>query len=281
MLKIGREHNCPKEHRVFLDAPSLLTEVGVGFDVRINPRILCSIRSWWILLGLLTLDLIVHPICAGNIDSPKSSAAEITKWRKEAEEANELWLKQDADHGIPKFENLLGHTELLFGKDSPEVGIVVCPIGFLYCKRGDIERGLPYLERSLKLLSPLSDNAQNLGLNADLYRRLANSYGALLQPDSEDPNLVALLIEIGSLHSLQGRQLDAIPLLERALAISEKKFGTESTETATALASLGFIRALAGQFEPALASLKRSLQIREKNLSTTHLDLGIATWTLG
>ena len=249
--------------------------------MRIPPRILCSIRSWWILLGLLTLALIVHPICAGNIDSPEPSAAEITKWRKETEEANELWLKQDADHGIPKFENLLGHTELVFGKDSPEVGIVVCPIGFLYCKRGDFERGFPYLERSLKLLGPLSDNAQNLGLNADLHWRLANSYGALLQPDADDPSSVAILIEIGSLHSLQGRQLDAIPLLERALAISEKKFGTESTEAATALASLGFIRALAGQFEPALASLKRSLQIREKNPSTTNPDLGIATWTLG
>jgi hypothetical protein len=125
------------------------------------------------LLGLLTLALTVHPICAGNIDSPKSSAAEITKWRKEIDEANELWLKQDTDKGIPKFENLLRHTELVFGKDSPEVGVVLCPIGLLYCNRGDFERGLPYLERSLKLLSPLPDNAQKLGLNADLYWRLA------------------------------------------------------------------------------------------------------------
>ncbi|HEU0046501.1 MAG TPA: hypothetical protein VFQ43_02700 [Nitrososphaera sp.] len=149
MLKIGREHNCPKEHRVFLDAPSLLTEVGLGFDVRITPRILCSIRSWWILLGLLTLALIVHPICAGNIDSPESSPAEIAKWRKEAAEADELWLKQDTDQGIPKFQNLLPQTELVFGKDPQMVALVLSHLGFLYCKRGDFERGVSlYREKS-------------------------------------------------------------------------------------------------------------------------------------
>jgi CHAT domain-containing protein/predicted metal-dependent hydrolase len=65
------------------------------------------------------------------------------------------------------------------------------------------------------------------------------------------------------------------------LAISEKKFGKESTEAATALASLGNTKAQAGQFEPALASLKRSLQIREKFLSPTNPDLALATWNLG
>src|SRR5205823_11119688 len=103
----------------------------------------------------------IHPIFAGNNDSREPSPAEITKWQKEAEEAKELWLKQDTDQGIPKFENLLGHTELVFGKDSTAVGLVLYRIGFLYCKRGDFQRALPYIERSLKLLSPLPDNAEN------------------------------------------------------------------------------------------------------------------------
>ena len=30
-------------------------------------------------------------------ENPEPSAAEITKWRKEIDEANELWLKQDTD----------------------------------------------------------------------------------------------------------------------------------------------------------------------------------------
>ena len=101
-------------------------------------------------------------------ENPQSSVAEITKWRKEIDEANELWLKQDTDKGIPKFENLLRHTELVFGKDSPEVGLVVSRIGLLYIKRADFERALPYLERSLKLVSPLPDNAENLGTQTSI-----------------------------------------------------------------------------------------------------------------
>ena len=105
MLKIGREYNYPKEHRVFLDAPSLLTEVGVGFNVRIPPRILCSIESWSILLGpILFLALTIHPLFAGNNDSPESSDAEIIRLLKEA---NESWLKGDAIRALPKYENLL------------------------------------------------------------------------------------------------------------------------------------------------------------------------------
>ena len=166
------------------------------------------------------------------------------------------------------------HTELVFGKDSPAVGLVLFRIGFLYCERGDFERAVPYLERSLKLVSPLPDNAENLEMKADLYWGLGLSYSVRFELDraiqafneslklkeklvgADDPSLVELLIEIAELHSAQGRPTDAIPLLERALAISEKKFGPESAEAATALASLGNTRAQAGQFEPALACLK-------------------------
>ena len=44
----------------------------------------------------------------------------------------------------------------------PAVGLVLFRIGFLYSKRGDFDRALPYIERSLKLVSPLPDNAENL-----------------------------------------------------------------------------------------------------------------------
>jgi CHAT domain-containing protein len=268
--------------------------------VRNTPRILSSIGSWPILLRpILTLALTIHPLCAGNDNSREPSAAEITKWQKEAEEAKELWLKQDTDKGIPKSENLLRHTELVFGKDSPLVGVVLYQIGFLYCKRGDFERALLYLERSLKLVSPLPDNAENLGMKAELYWGLGLCYSARFELDraiqafneslklkeklvgANDASLVKPLMEIAQMHSVQGRPTDAIPLFERALAISEKKFGTESAEAATALASLGNTRAQARQFESALASLKRSLQIREKILPPTNPDLGIATFNLG
>jgi CHAT domain-containing protein len=252
------------------------------------------------LLGLiLFLALSIYPILAGNNNSPEPSAAEIAKWQREFDEAKELWLKQDTNQGIPKSENLLRQTELVYGKDSPEVGVVLYRIGFLYCKRGDFERALPYIERSLTIVSPLPDNAQVLEIKADLYWGLGLSYSARFEVDraiqafndslklkeklvgSDDSSLVKPLNEIAQLHSLQGRPTDAIPLLKRALAISEKKFGPESREAATALASLGNTTAQAGQFEPALVSLKRTLQIREKILPPTNPELGIAMFNLG
>jgi tetratricopeptide (TPR) repeat protein len=232
-------------------------------------------------------------------ENPEPSDAEFTKLIKEAEEANELWLKQDTDQGIPKYENLLGHIELVFGKDSPQVGVVLYRIAFLYSKRGDFERALPYLETSLKIVSPLPDNAENLALKAELYWGLGLSYSARFELDraiqasneslklreklagDDDSSLVKPLIDIAQLYSLQGRPTDAIPLLERALAISEKKFGTGSAEAATVLASLGNTQVQAGQFEPALVSFQRSLQIRKKTLPPTNPDLVIATLNLG
>jgi tetratricopeptide (TPR) repeat protein len=231
-------------------------------------------------------------------ENPESSAAEI-KWRKEAAEADELWLKQDTVQGIPKFENLLPQTELVFGKDSKTVALVLIRIGFLYRMRGDFDRAVPYIERSLKLLNALPDNAENLETKANQYWGLGLSYSLHFELDraiqafneslklkekvvgADDSSLVEILINIAISHSAQGRPIDAIPLLERALAISEKKFGPESAEAATALALLGDTRAQAGQFEPALSSLKRSLQIREKILPPTSPDLGTATSSLG
>ena len=245
---------------------------------------------------ILFLALSIYPIFAGNNDSQESSAAEIATSLKEAEE---LWHKGDDVQGIPKFENLLPQIERTVGEDSPIVGLVLFRIGFLYSARGDYEQAASYLERSLKIVSPLPDNADNLVTKANLYWGLGMSYKNLLQPDraiqafneslklkeklvgADDSSLVELLNNIAGLHSDQGRPVNAIPLLERALAISEKKFGTESAEAATALARLGNFRAEVGQFELAIASLKRSLQIREKILPPTNPDLGIAAFNLG
>src|SRR6266480_2258032 len=83
--------------------------------------------------------------------------------------------------------------------------------------------------RSLKLVSPLPENAENLVTKADLYWVLGTSYQVLLQPDraiqafneslklkekllgADDSSLAELLIKIGELHSVQGRPIDAIP----------------------------------------------------------------------
>ena len=244
---------------------------------------------------ILILALIVRPVFGGD-NLSRENAQELVQ---ALSEANEFWLKADATLGIPKYEYLLPQVEKAFGKDSPQVGIIVFRIGFLYSVRGDYEKAVSNLEKSLKLISKLPDNSDNLETKANLYWGLGMSYKSLLRLNqaiqafneslrfkerlvgSDDPSLMGILFAVADLDSEQRRFLDAIPLLERTVAISEKNFGTESAEAATALSSLGFTSAQAGKFEPALACLKRSLQIREKILPPTSPTVVTSVFILG
>ena len=198
------------------------------------------------------------------------------------------------------YQRLFQEVQSVYGNDSAMAGLVLFRIGFLYAKQGNFEKALPDLERSLKLISPLPDEEQNLVTKANLYWGLGMAYKALLMPDEaihafeqcvrlrekvpgvDDPSLIQILISIADLHSEHHHHpLKAVPLLERALLLSENKFGTNSAEAATVLASLGNTREQAGQFEPALASLKRSLEIREKVLPPTSPEIGISLHNLG
>src|SRR5882724_4036104 len=199
----------------------LATGLDYFFGVRNTPRILCSTGSWSILLSpILFLVLTSHPICAGNADSPESSDAEIIRLLKEA---NESWLKGDSIRALPKYENLLPQIETAVGKDSTTVGLVLYRIGLLYSKRGDFDQALPYMERSLKLVSQLPDNAENLQTKAELYWGLGLSYSVRFELDraiqafneslklkeklvgGDDSSLVQLLMKIAELHSVQRR----------------------------------------------------------------------------
>jgi CHAT domain-containing protein/Tfp pilus assembly protein PilF len=235
-----------------------------------------------------------HPALAA--DTGAGASAELAEMLKEA---NGLWLKGDATNGIPKYEHLLDQIEKAFGKDSSVAGLVLFRIGFLYGTRGDFEKELPYLERSLKLVGPLPDNEQNLETKANLYWGLGMSYRALLKLEQaidafehalkfkellrgkEDPELVATLTSIADLHITEWRPLEAIPLLERALEINEKAFGSESAEAAEILAWLGKASKSAQDFDASLRYLKRSLDIHEKVLAPTNDAMASALGNLG
>ena len=223
----------------------------------------------------------------------------LTDLQESLAEANKAWLKGNAAVGIPEYERILGQAEKAFGSNSPVVGRVLFRIGFLYSTRGEFERALPILERSLKLIEPLPDTGDDLLTKANLYWGLGVSYQALLKHEQairaldrslalnerlkgkEDPELVATLTAIANLHSIQRRPLDAIPLLQRALAISEKTFGTNSLEAAQALADLGGTWKSAQNFNVALSCLKRSLDIREGLLPPTDDAVASAFGNLG
>jgi tetratricopeptide (TPR) repeat protein len=214
-------------------------------------------------------------------------------------EANELWLKGDATNGIPAYNRLLGPIEKTFGKDSATEGLVLFRIGFLHAAQGDFESALPYLERCQSLIALLPDDESSLMTKGNLYWGLGISYRSLLKHEqaiqafnqsldlkqklagADDLSLVEILLTVADLHSLQRRPLDAIPLLERALAISEKRFGIESAQAARMLASLGNTKKHAGQFDGAMTCLKRSLEISERVLAATNAQIAVALINLG
>jgi tetratricopeptide (TPR) repeat protein len=216
------------------------------------------------------------------------------------QQANELWLKGDAPKAIPLYESLLPEVEKVYGTESRFKGLVLFRIGFLYLGKGQEEKGIRFLEKSLGILNQFPDDDDNLLTKANLNWGLGMSYKSLLKTDQatkafkeaiaqreklsgpEHPSLVGFLTELANIHlRLQNRPAEAVPLLERALAINEKTFGKESVEAANALASLGNCKDEAGDFVAALTFLKRSLEIRERTPTSKPQDIAAAFQNLG
>jgi CHAT domain-containing protein len=72
----------------------------------------------------------------------------------------------------------------------------------------------------------------------------------------------------------QGKYGEALPLLKRALAISEKSFGPEHPDTGASLNNLAYVYCGLGDYGKALPLLKRALVISEKSFGPEHPDTG-------
>jgi tetratricopeptide (TPR) repeat protein len=70
----------------------------------------------------------------------------------------------------------------------------------------------------------------------------------------------------------KGRYLEAVPLAERAVAISDRVLGPEHPITALSLNNLAGLYDAMGQDEQALPLYQRALAIREKVLGPEHAD---------
>lgn len=80
---------------------------------------------------------------------------------------------------------------------------------------------------------------------------------------------------------VQGKQQDAIPLLQKVLAQSEKALGTEHLEVARAHADLLATYSEVGDYKKAETSALRALGIRKKLLGDEHLDVAESLYSLG
>ena len=70
----------------------------------------------------------------------------------------------------------------------------------------------------------------------------------------------------------KGKFTEALPLSQRALAISEKSFGPQHQNTAATLCNLAILYQCMGDYAKALPLYERSLAIREKTLGPRHRD---------
>ncbi len=78
-----------------------------------------------------------------------------------------------------------------------------------------------------------------------------------------------------------GKNDDALPLAERALAIREKELGTEHPEVAAALVSLANIYSDNGEYDKAESLYRRGLEIREKAFGKDDISLSPILNNLG
>src|SRR6266852_1765328 len=110
-----------------------LTRYGASHRQLLNPvpqclRAASRVGGWLIrlcwLCGIAAFSAGGQPMqAADNAPETPTNLVELLN------EANELWVKGDAARGIPKYNNVLGLVEAIYGKDSSVAGLVLFRIG--------------------------------------------------------------------------------------------------------------------------------------------------------
>jgi tetratricopeptide (TPR) repeat protein len=90
-----------------------------------------------------------------------------------------------------------------------------------------------------------------------------------------------LLNDVGNYFCHRARFSDAEPLLQQALAMSERALGPEHPDVATNLNNLGALRRAQGRYDDAQSLHERALAIRRRVLAPGHPDLAVSLINLG
>jgi len=146
-----------------------------------------------------------------------------------------LWLRFRHEASA-QWSEALRVLEELWREDLPPSleGTLANDLGLLYHAKGEWERAIEYLERSLAILEKEGNEVE-----------MANTYNSL-----------------GSVYQNKGEWERAIEYYERSLAIDEK-VGDEHGMAPT-LNNLGLVYQARGEWEQAIECYERSLAIREK-----------------
>ena len=89
---------------------------------------------------------------------------------------------------------------------------------------------------------------------------------------TDHPDTAMSLNNLAMLYQIQGKYLEAEPLLRRALEIYEQQLGADHPDTAMSLNNLAMLYQTQGKYLEAEPLLRRALEIYEQVLGANHPD---------
>jgi len=115
----------------------------------------------------------------------------------------------------------------------------------------------------------------------DASQAFAEGIRASERLDAPDPGLGQLLSDLAWLYHEQDRDLEADSLLQRALAVDQKSFGSDALPAARRTQELGMLYQAEGRFKEAGPLLGRALFLYEANPKADARELAITQAQLG
>ncbi len=186
-------------------------------------------------------------------------------------------LRQDAHAAKRNLERAIELQERTHGPQHPSVAPMKANFGALLLGQGRTSEAKEMLVESLQVWEASGARNQvyiggaNLTLSqAELYdgrfeqaeshaRRALSNYESA---STHHPDVARALTMVGASVHAQGRDAEALPLLERALELGEDTLGEDHDDFASLLTDLGAVQLELGHGDKALESLERALAIR-------------------
>jgi tetratricopeptide (TPR) repeat protein len=208
---------------------------------------------------------------------------------------NQLWFrfaKGQVAHASALWDEALEIWKALEREDLPEdlEGTLTNDLGLLYQKKGEWERAIEYLERSLAVFKKVDDEHRmsftfnNLGLvykakgewdkAIEYYQRSL----AISEKVGDEHLMATTFNNLGLVYQDKGEWDKAIEYYQRSLAISEK-MGDEHLMAIT-LNNMGSVYQDKGEWDKAIECFERDLEITQRigdeyGIATTFNNLGL------
>jgi eukaryotic-like serine/threonine-protein kinase len=205
-------------------------------------------------------------------------------------------LQERLDDAIAELRRAVTVCEQAFGADAEEVIAPLASLVKAYLKAGRHEESLAATERlvgtSRALFGPahpkfanalrIAGDANWFASRSDEADRLFQQAQAILEPivDSNRAQLEEIYNNRGALRLTREHYAEALPFLERALALVQAYAGPSSVEAAGTEQNLGELEAVLGKLASARRRLEHAYAVRQAALPADHEDIAESLWAL-